>query len=397
MTLEHGHQVVIVSKRFDTKPLNHKFKVYPLSVVEDYFPQFINKYIEAVKWYSIQYDYLTKRQFSKVLDIERPDIIHLHNFHFLTFSLVRETHKRKIPMCISIYDYWHFCPKAMLLRPDNSFCSEAHGVHCLKCLPQQFTFIQKPLLSIRKKLFDKVFDMIDCFVVLSNHSAKVLKDYGIEPKKIRIVPLTLPIEYSDIKTPAIGDIAKNSILFAGWLNDRKGVHIAIEAMPLILKEVPDSILYIIGGRAKFANEYERRFEDFIKANNLADKIIFLGHQPPEIVKAYLQKVAVLIIPEQYENMSPLIMIEAMILGKPIVASNLGGIPEYIKDGETGFLADAYSPKEFAEKIILLLKDKKLSDNIGKSAKENILKRNSNEAIWAVTEGLYKDLIKQIEV
>lgn len=392
MTIEHGCEVVVVTKKFDKQPVTNQSKIYPLPVIEDYLPHSISKYIEAVKWYSLQYDCLAKNAFAKVIDKEMPDVVHLHNFQFLTFSLVREAYHRKIPMCISIYDYWHFCPKAMLLKPDNSFCKDAHGVHCLKCLPQQFTTIQKPLLTVRKRLFDRVFDMIDSFVVLSNHSASVLRDYGIPSDKIKVIPLTLPIEYDSIETPEIPEIVNNSILFAGWLNDRKGVHIAIEAMPLILKKIPDARLYVIGGRAKFANDYERRFEQFIEENDLSNKVIFLGHQSPEVVKAYLQKVAVLIIPEQYENMSPLIMIEAMMLGKAIVASNLGGIPEYIKDGETGFLADAYSPKDFAEKILRILEDRNLSEKIGKTAREMILKRNSNDEIWHLTEKLYNELV-----
>lgn len=393
MTKEHGHEVVIVSKRFDTMPDNNQFKIYPLPVIEDYLPQSMGKYLEAVKWYSLQYDLLAKGAFCKILDKERPDVIHLHNFQFLTFSLAREAYKRGIPMCISIYDYWHFCPKAMLLLPDNSFCKEAHGVRCLRCLPQRLRAMQRIFLGIRRDVFDRVFSMVDTFVVLSDHSAGVLRGYGIDEGKIKVIPLTLPIEYNRLKTPDIPAVAKDSILFAGWLNDRKGVHIAIQAMPSILKQVPDARLYVIGGRAKFADEYERRFELFIKENNLSDKIVFLGHQPPEVVKAYLQKVDVLVIPEQYENMSPLIMIEAMMLGKPIVASNLGGIPEYIKDGETGFLANAYNPEDFAEKMVELLQDRDLSERIGKTAREMILKRNSNEEVWDLTEKLYNVMMQ----
>ncbi|HIJ60754.1 MAG TPA: glycosyltransferase family 4 protein [Nitrospirae bacterium] len=392
MTLKHGHDVVIVTKRFDKSHDSQDFKIYPLSVLEDYLPQSIEKYIEAVKWYSLQYDFLAKTTFAKLLKKELPDIVHLHNFQFLTFSLVREAHKRGIPMCISIYDYWHFCPKAMLLRSDNSFCIDAHGVQCLQCLPKQFQLIQKPLLKMRRHLFDRVFKMIDYFIVLSEHSAGVLKGYGITANKIRVIPLTLPIEYQNTETQEIERLPENSILFAGWLNDRKGVHIAIEAMPIILNAFPDARLYVIGGRAKFADEYERRFEAFIKENDLIDKVVFLGHQSPEIVKTYLQKTSVLIIPEQYENMSPLIMIEAMILGKPIVASNLGGIPEYIKGGETGLLANAYSPEEFAEQIVTLLKDKIFAKRLGENAQKMILRRNNNDSIWQLTEGLYKDML-----
>jgi glycosyltransferase involved in cell wall biosynthesis len=220
--------------------------------------------------------------------------------------------------------------------------------------------------------------------------------YGIDKEKIRVIPLSLPIEYDTLPTPEIPPLAGHSILFAGWLNDRKGVHIAIKAMPSILREFPEAVLYVIGGRAKFADAYERGYEQFIEEKGLHNNIVFLGHQSPEVVKAYLHKASVLVIPEQYENMSPLIMIEAMMLGRPIVASNLGGIPEYIKDGETGLLANAYSAEDFAEKTLRLLRDKDLALNMGKTAQQEILKRNNNEAIWSLTESLYREMISSIK-
>jgi len=393
MLLDKGHHVSAVTTQFDS-PENknkHQIGIYDTKVYENFLPAILAKFVEVLKWYALQRDPLASIGFKKILKNEKPDIVHFHNFQFLTFSLIYEAYKKNIPTCISIYDYWLFCPKAQLLKPDNTFCHEAHGLHCIYCLPDQFSFIQKILLLFRKKIFDQTMSLIDRFVVLSEHSAGVLKGYGIPKKKISIVPLTLPIEYQDAVKFKHLQLAEKNILFVGWLNDRKGVHIAIEAIPWILQREPDVKLYIIGGRAKFANDYEKKFEDFIHKNALQDNIIFLGHQPPETVRQYLQNTDVLILPEQYENMSPLIMIEAMMLGKPVVASNLGGIPEYIDNGKTGFLVDPYSPKAFAEKILLLLLNKQLRNNIGNHAKQSIMARNSSHKVWDATIACYNDL------
>lgn len=395
MTLDHGHDACAGTGRFDADraKLTNSLRLYPLPRTEDYLPQAVVKYSEAAKWYSLQYDPFSRAAFKKVLKKERPDLVHFHNFQFLTFSLLREAFSQGVPACLSIYDYWVFCPKAMLLLPDNTFCREAHGVRCLRCLPAGFGFIQRMLLAVRKRVFDTCFEMIDVFIVLSEHSALVLKNYGIKESKIKVIPLTLPLEYQDGGTEAsIPRLPDNSILFAGWLNDRKGVHIAIEAMRHILKEVPDAKLYIIGGRAKFAEEYERKYNGIIKRNDLHEHLVFLGQQPPEIVRGYLKRSSVLVIPEQYENMSPLIMVEAMALGKPVVASNLGGIPEYIRHGETGFLAHAYNPESFAVHIIRILKDPEAVSSVGKAAKEFIMRNNSDERIWEKTISVYKGLI-----
>lgn len=396
MLSDGGHEVAVATKRFDAGSMTETppFPVYPLPVLEDYVPKDFSLYAEAVKWYAFQYDPLARSSFRRLLRKEKPDVVHFHNFQFLTFSLVRETFRQGIPLCLSVYDYWLFCPKAMLLLPDNSFCAEAHGTRCLQCLPKSFSSLQKRLLGVRREVFDSCFDLVDRFVVLSGHSAGVLKRYGINGEKIRVVPLTLPIEYADGEADAAApDVARNSILFAGWLNDRKGVHIAIDAMRYVREAVPDAVLYVIGGRAKFSGEYERKFQSLIEEHKLGDRIVFLGHQPPRVVQQYLKRIGVLVIPEQYENMSPLIMVEAMLLGKPVVASNLGGIPEFITEGETGFLADAYSSEEFGRKVVRMLTEPALAASVGGAARKFIQEKCDSGRIARETLQLYEEMRK----
>jgi glycosyltransferase involved in cell wall biosynthesis len=395
MTAEHDHEVAVV-----TLPMDHPeraaglapLRLTALPVLEDRLPETLGRYLEAAKWYTLQYDPLAGRAFGRLLERSKPDVVHCHNFQFLTFSLVRAARARRVPTCLSIYDYWHFCPKAMLARPDNTFCSRAHSAACVECLPKTMVLAQKALLSQRRRVFDACFEAIDRFVVLSEHSRGVLTGYGIPPRKISVVPLTLPLEYREDAqaAPDLG-LGPHALLFAGWLNDRKGVHIAIEAMPQVLARIPDATLYVIGGRAKFANEYEARFERFVREHGLAGSVVFLGHQTPEAVQRYLQNVDVLVLPEQYQNMSPLVMVEAMMLGTPVVASNLGGIPEYISDGRTGFLADAYDPADFAGKIVRLLEDPALRSRVAGDARAFIRTRNDNETVWRATEAVYRDL------
>ena len=399
LSADHGDQVVIVTQQFDNHQAGEELapmSVEPLKVIEDYLPESIAKYVEVAKWYALQYDPIVAGAFDKLLKREKPDVVHFHNFQFLTFSLVRKATARAIPTCISIYDYWHFCPKAMLSLPDNSFCRQAHSTKCLQCLPKILTVVQKALLFVRRPIFDNCFNLLDCFIALSEHSAGVLEGYGIAREKICVVPLTLPLEYADEPpTPDLG-LAEKSILFVGWLNDRKGVHIAIEAMPHVLEKVPDARLYVIGGRAKFTQDYEQGFERFIEEHSIADSIEFLGHQPPQTVHHYLQNVTALVLPEQYQNMSPLIMVEAMMLGTPLVASNVGGIPEYITDGETGFLANHLDPGDFAAKLVRLLTEPQLRRQMATKANNAINQKNDNEKILRMTRNVYSRIIENVK-
>ncbi len=282
----------------------------------------------------------------------------------------------------------------MLALPDNTFCKAAHGPGCITCLPKVMTGAQRALLSFRRRVFDRAFDLLDMFIVLSEHSRGVLEGYGIPAGKIEVVPLTLPVEYEAEPEGEAPAMVPASLLFVGWLNDRKGVHAAIEAMPGILAEVPDARLYVIGGRAKFGSEYEERFNRFIAENGLTEKVEFLGHLPPATVKRYVKSARVLLLPEQYENMSPLVMVEAMLLGTPVVASGLGGIPEYIEDGQTGFLADARDPATFAAGAVKLLKDPDLREAVVARALKFIREKNDNDRVWRITEDAYLKLARR---
>ena len=96
-----------------------------------------------------------------------------------------------------------------------------------------------------------------------------------------------------------------------------------------------------------------------------------------------------VIPEQYENMSPLLMIEAMSMAKPVVISQAGGIPEFIEDGVSGWLADPLDARAFAGKIIRVFRDPDHAKVMGENARERILAKCDDEDIWEKTRRMYE--------
>lgn len=387
LALDHGHSVVVVTTRPDNNGKT-EFETHSVPIVEDYLPAMFRRYVEAAKWYSVQYDPLTYRAFATMLANEKADLVHFHNFQFLTLSLLSAARRAGLRTVVSIYDYWLFCPTVMLLDPHKQFCRRAHGSWCVDCLPPTLRLFQKVLLSVRRQVIDRYLAMVDVFHVLSRHSQSVLEGYGIDRNKIRVVPLTLPLEF---KHREISDQTENGhmILFAGWLNERKGLHRLLEAMPVVLEAYPQARLTAIGGTVKFGDEYEKKLNDIMDANGIRERVSFTGHLPPSEIKAYIQKARVVVIPEQYENMSPLLMIEAMAMGKPVVISRAGGIPEFVEDGVNGWLADPMEPADFAEKILNVFEDPDRARSMGETARKRILARLDSEIIWGKTLAMYQ--------
>jgi len=392
MSRDRGYSVSIVATRPDREAAPEFPSTY-LPIVEDYSPARFRKYIEAAKWYSVQYDPPAYRAFRRTLEKNAAEIIHFHNCQFLTLSLLSAAKRAGRKTVVSIYDYWLFCPTVMLVDPEKKFCAKAHGPWCVDCLPPMFRAFQKLLLSVRRRVIDHYLEMVNAFHVLSEHSATVLEGYGIDRDKIHVVPLTLPIEYRTIQ--AIDDdpsVEPDMILFAGWLNERKGLHRLLQAMPLVVEKHPRAHLTVIGGSVKFGEEYEKRLDEIIQARELGDRVTFTGHVQPAEMKKYIQRAAVVVIPEQFENMSPLLMIEAMSMAKPVVISRSGGIPEFIEDGVSGWLADPLDPRDFAEKILDVLVDPERAKAVGQRAGETILTKCDEERVWTKTRRMYESLM-----
>jgi glycosyltransferase involved in cell wall biosynthesis len=385
----NGYDVSVAATRPDGSGRS-EFPTYTLPIVEDYLPDVLKRYVEVLKWYSIQADPLASRTFGKVLRAHNVDIVHFHNFQFLTLSLIATARDFEKKTIVSIYDYWLFCPTVMLADPAQRFCTRAHGPWCAACLPRRMRSVQRLLLSFRRRLFDRYLRRVDGFHVLSEHSRSVLEGYGIERSRIHVVPLTLPIEYLDEPEQDV-QIDPDMIFFAGWRNERKGLHRLLEAMPKVVEAHPAAHLTVCGGKVRFGDEYEALLDGLLEKGRIRDRVTFLGHMPPSEIKRYLQQTAVIVIPEQYENMSPLLMIESMSLARPLVISRVGGVPEFVEHGVTGYMADPLDPADFAEQILAVLKDPRRAEEMGLAARKAILEKCDGEVIWKKARTMYDNV------
>jgi glycosyltransferase involved in cell wall biosynthesis len=254
-----------------------------------------------------------------------------------------------------------------------------------------FRFVQAALLLFRKKIFDFFFRKIDAFIVLSNSSREILKSYGIKEGRIFVVPLPPAPGFSDL--PDNENKSAQVVLFMGWLQKRKGLDILIKAMSDVWKEFPQAKLKMIVQEVKWEQEYGGMIAEMLKSLPAQRYEYSAGQKDFSEIKSAISHASVIVIPEQWENMSPLLVIEAMQSGKAVVASRIGGIPEYVKDGETGFLAEYSNPAEFAKKILTLLKDNKLTRSMGRRAAESIRSFYDSARIPEKLLEIYERLVK----
>ena len=162
------------------------------------------------------------------------------------------------------------------------------------------------------------------------------------------------------------------IVSVGQLEKVKGIDILIKALSKIEHEFSDFKLIIIGdGKEK---ENLKNLSSNLK---IQDKIEFKGKLSLKETKDVIKNCYSLVLSSLSEGL-PRVLMEAMALGKPVIASNVGGIPELIKENENGFLFEKGNSEELAQKLRVLLKDEVLVKKMGKKGKEIIENKFSNE-------------------
>lgn len=164
----------------------------------------------------------------------------------------------------------------------------------------------------------------------------------------------------------------NFILFVGRFSPIKGIEILIKAFSEIEKEFPEFKLILVGEGLEGES-----LESRIKNVGLENRIELKGKLSLEETKNIMKNCYCLVLPSLSEGL-PRVLIEAQALGKPTIGSNVGGIPELIRDKQNGFLFEVGNAENLKEKLTILLRDKKLAVEMGKKGKEFVKEKFSNE-------------------
>lgn len=200
--------------------------------------------------------------------------------------------------------------------------------------------------------------------------------------------LNLPVErISIIRNPvdektftpegenALANITGPKVLFVGRLEERKGVHFLIEAIPKVLKCSPSARFILIGsdtatgaGNTSVLSELKRS----LARHSCSDAVTFISHVPLLELPAYYRGADVCVLPSLYEN-APMTAIEALASGKPVVASSAGGTKEYVIENECGLIVPASNSDALADALIKLLTDSTLRESFGRAARLRVEK------------------------
>ncbi|HXF63596.1 MAG TPA: glycosyltransferase [Caldilineaceae bacterium] len=203
--------------------------------------------------------------------------------------------------------------------------------------------------------------------------------YDADPAKIAIIPPGVDLERFH---PIPKDAAKRkvgipcgdaNILFAGRIEPLKGIDTLLRAMSILQARHPEAVrqtcVAIIGGDpwADDLDDEMARLQALRHDLGIHDLVTFLGAKDQDVLPYYYAAAEMVVMPSHYESFG-MVALEAMAMGTPVIASEVGGLAYLIKHGENGFHVPSRNPEALAARILQLLEDRPLRNRLGAQAR-----------------------------
>jgi spore coat protein SA len=325
------------------------------------------------KWLYCRYrEYfpLYDRQVARIINRVQPDLVHVHNRPLLALYLQRRL-RRPIPIILHMHNLYASLGKRERPRP-GTVIPVAGFAACSQFVLDR----ERQRLGLGASLYRVIYNGVETSAYASRWDPaagvqEVRRAYGLE--------------------------AEPTVLFAGKLREAKGVHILLKAMARVWEAAPRTVLVLVGG-TEYGLSRTMRETPFMAQlrrdlEGAPGKVMLTGFVPPDqMPRAYLLG-DVFVGPSQIEEGLGLVFLEAAAAGLPVIATRRGGIPEVVRDGETGLLLDRQDDDaELAAKIIRLLDDAPLRQRLGQQGQARVEADFSWQKIAGTLEAFYDQVL-----
>jgi glycosyltransferase involved in cell wall biosynthesis len=248
----------------------------------------------------------------------------------------------------------------------------------LHCHASHFdVFVDRMPIVLRSRVL-QILNRASALIVLSSQWDAYFRHFGVSIP-IYVVPNPVPV------APNVTQFSDEPlVLFLGRLGERKGVYDLLEAVPRVLATCPNARFILCG------DGEGRKCQSLIDSKPWASRVaIRTWIEAPER-EELLGRCALLVLPSYHEGL-PVAILEAMAHAIPVVSTNVGGIPDAVEDGVTGYLVNPGDIESLAARMSTLLVDKDLRFEMGTRARSRAESRFESSAVMRHLEGLYDSI------
>lgn len=332
----------------------------------------------------------------KVLEVEKPDLVHIHELQFHTASVIDILDEMSIPSLKTLHNYYDLCPEGNLMYNGRELCTDYEGgKRCSVCmenrpiyskslaqkflqvLPLEFSdwlyryyravfgyktiFGKKITVSqenafngpasvksigpehyaYRREFFVERLNKLRAVHFSSHRTSEILVKHRLKPEKSRIIPLSVKGQERISPKPLRGNGYPVVFGYIGGNYRHKGCHVLLEAFSVLDQK---KARLIIWGAEKSDIAHANLNVEYRSMYEQAD------------ISRVLGAIDVCIVPSIWEEIFGIIGIECRMARVPVIGSRIGGIPEWLRDGENGFFVKPDDPQELAMKMEWFLKN-----------------------------------------
>ncbi|MBU0706800.1 glycosyltransferase family 4 protein [Patescibacteria group bacterium] len=371
---KNGHEVITFAMQ-DEKNLPSPYSKYFVSKVDFSNVRFDSEGMRTAG--RMFYSFEANRKISKLIKKEKPDIAHIHNiYHQISPSILLALKNHSIPVVQTLHDYKIICPSYSLFTK-GKICERCKGYNYWQCIKNKCMKDSRAAstLACLEMYFHKAFkfyeEKVDVFLSPSQFMIKKIREWEAPIVDIKYLPNF--IDTSNATPVEPGDY----LLYFGRLSSEKGINTLIKAM----KGLPRK-LKIVG-----TGPQEKELQGMVAKEQITN-IEFLGYKTGNELNEVIKNSLAVVVPSEWYENRPLTILEAFSFGKPVIGTEVGGIPELVREGETGYLYKLGSVEGLRGKINDIIKDKEKTVQMGKGAFEFVKQFSP--------ENYYEKLIKVYE-
>jgi glycosyltransferase involved in cell wall biosynthesis len=296
------------------------------------------------------------QRFARLLRDFRPDIVHVHGIHRqISPSILAEARRAGVPVVQTLHDYHPICASGDLLLAgrcacDPPLCGPVNVLPCVvhACVHQSKT---KSVLGAVELLWRRWMvryeQLVDAFISPSRYLARIVSVSGVRHRPIHVLPNAIPAP-----SHMPDELPGEAFVYAGRLSREKGLGTLMRAVEAA------HVTLLVAGTGPLEHPLTAQAPRGVR---------FLGRLPGDEVDCLLAGCRAAVVPSEWAENAPMAVLEPMALGRPVIATRMGGIPEQIRDGVDGVLVDAGDELQLAAALRVLADDAALADRLGRSA------------------------------
>ncbi|HNQ50287.1 MAG TPA: glycosyltransferase family 4 protein [Candidatus Omnitrophota bacterium] len=330
----------------------------------------------------IIYSFEARRKMAALLDQERPDVAHLHNiYHQISPAIIHSLKKMRVPIVMTLHDFKMVCP-GYKLSLDGRQCGQCGQGRYHRCFvnacvkdSKAKSLIAAVEMYVHHNIM-KIYDSVDVFIAPSVFLRDTLQNMGFR-RKLVYLPNFIDV---NAFTPHYGG-DEDSVVYFGRLAAGKGLDTLIDAMFML----PKIKLKIIG-----EGEEQEQLMSRILSMRMKN-VEFKGYLSGNALHDQIKRARCVVLPARQAENNPRSIIEAFALGKPVIATQAGGIAEMVKDRQTGLVCGSGDAMDLARKIALLMDNTALTHALGMNARKLAEGKYSAESHYQKLMDIYKDV------